>query len=134
MRQPEGPLTATQLEVMDAVWDANGSGLTVAQIWEAIAGRRAIARTTVLTLVQRLAARRWLHREGSRGVAHYTATQPRDQALGMATGEFLETYFQGSASALVQNLLGSGQLRASEVRKLRALLDETSPQRRRRQS
>ena len=49
-----GGLTAAQLEILEAVWEAGAAGATVATIHAALRRRRPVARTTVLTLVRRL--------------------------------------------------------------------------------
>ena len=125
MRHPEGPLTPTQLEVMEVIWSYLPDGATVAEVWESISAQRTVARTTILTLVTRLEARGWLRREQSPGAARFFSATKREQVVGKATGDLIDTYFDGSATALVSNLLGSGRLRRKDVDKLRALLTES---------
>ena len=128
MKQAEGVLTPPQLEIMEVVWSHLPSGVSVAQIWERIAKKRSIGRTTVLTTVQRLEARGWLEREPAPGVARFRTKTKREDVVGQATGELIDTFFDGSASALVSNLLGSGRLAAKELKQLRALLDASKNQ------
>src|SRR5690606_31935047 len=110
MREPEGKLTPGQLEILEVVWNAPAGGLTVGQIWESIAARREITRTTILNLVERLEKRGWLRRRKQQGVFHYTAAVDRETARQMMAEEFLDEYFEGSASGLLMSLLGSGRL------------------------
>ena len=60
---PEGDLTPAQFELVAAAWDGPAEGMTVAEIWQAVADRRGVTRTTVLNLVDRLEKRGWLARE-----------------------------------------------------------------------
>lgn len=127
MPKPEGPLTYWQLEVMEVVWDLEEA--SVAEIWEHLAEEREVARTTILTQVQRLEARGWLKRKPRSRPALFRATRPREAALAGEADEFLDTYFEGSAAALVQNLLGAGKLDRGEVARLRKLLAARAPRR-----
>lgn len=121
MPKPEGPLTYWQMEVMEVIWDLGEA--STPEVWEHLADTRGVARTTVLTQVQRLEARGWLKRKLRSAPVVFKPTIARAVALGRATDEFLETYFEGSAAALVQNLLGAGKLDKAEVTRLRALVN-----------
>ena len=46
MAEPRGSLTAAQYEIMEAVWNVQDAGATVADIWQGIAASRDIGRTT----------------------------------------------------------------------------------------
>lgn len=124
---PDGTLTGTQLELMEAVWAAGAAGITVADLWQALSTRRPVARTTVLTTVQRLEKRGWLRRSGIGRTAQYLATLDRSAAAGRLAAGFVDEFFAGSATALVSSLLGSRRLRKSELARLRKLLDEEEP-------
>ena len=71
MATPEGKLTPVQFEIMQLIWDSD-RGLTIGEIWEAIRQGRAVSRTTVLNLVDRLEKRGWLKRGKDQGVFRYT--------------------------------------------------------------
>ena len=114
-------LTAVQFEIMQVVWDAP-AGVTVAEIWDAVAKGRDVARTTVLNLVRRLDARGWLKRQKREGVYRYVATTDRDTATANFAGKFVDEFFGGSATELVMSLLGSKRISTSEVDQLRELL------------
>lgn len=127
MAKPDGPLTYWQMEVMEVVWDLEEA--SAAEIWEHLAETRDVARTTILTQVQRLEARGWLKRKARTRPALFRAARPREATLAGETDEFLETYFEGSAAALVENLLGSGKLDRKELTRLRALLAKPAKRR-----
>lgn len=128
MAKPQGPLTYWQLEVMEVVWELGTA--TAPEIWEHLAEERDVARTTILTQVQRLEARGWLKRKPRLTPVTFRPTIEREEALGREAEEFLDSHFEGSAAALVQNLLGSGKLERGEVKRLRELLDTTKRRKR----
>ena len=125
MTQPKGSLTAHQYEIMQVVWDTGPEGVASTTIWEKICARRDVTRTTVVNQVERLHRRGWLVRREEAGLIRYTAAVSHQQAVQLLAGEFLDDFFGGSASELVASLQGSRRLKAAEVQRLRAVLDET---------
>ena len=129
MADPVGTLTAAQHEILDVVWDAPMSGATVTEIWQAIGRQRDVTRTTVLNQVDRLEKRGWLRRKKHEDGFRYVATRSRDEAARGLAEEFVNSFFDGSASELVMSLLGSKKLKPAEIARLRDLLDSRSPNR-----
>jgi predicted transcriptional regulator len=125
MTQPHGSLTGAQLEIMQIIWACGKCGATVANIWQALSAHREVARTTVLTMVHRLAQRGWLRRKEGAGGLHFVAARGKEEATSQIAGRFVEEVFGGSAAELVKSLLGSHQITADEVRRLRELLDQS---------
>jgi len=124
---PEGKLTPAQHEILELVWGAGAAGASISTIWEAIASRRSVTRTTVLNLVDRLEKRGWLQRVKAEGTYQYLATVDRDTTARLLAREFIDDYFGGSASAMVLSLLGGKQPKPDALRRLRRLLDATDP-------
>ena len=126
MPGPKGSLTAAQYEIMAAVWEAGSAGVTVADIWQAIARTRALGRTTVLNQVDRLEKRGWLRRVPGDGITRFQATLSREEASRQLVAGFVSDYFQGSGVELVSALLGTEALTLSrsDVERLRKLLDQ----------
>src|SRR5947209_14120519 len=126
MLEPKGSLTAAQYEIMAVVWNVGDLGVTVAEIWQAIAQARAIGRTTVLSQVDRLEKRGWLRRLPGDGPTRFCARLSREDASQQLVAGFVSDYFQGSTAELVSALLGSDAcaLTTREVQKLRKLLDQ----------
>ena len=121
---PEGDLTPAQYELIAVAWDGPATGMTVAEIWQAVADRRGVTRTTVLNLVDRLEKRGWLAREMISGVYRYKPTLDRATAeTRLATG-FMAGYFGGSPTLLVQSLLGSGDVSSADIDRLEQLVAE----------
>lgn len=124
---PEGQLTPAQHEILEIAWDAGTEGASVAEIWQAVSARRGVGRTTILNLVDRLEKRGWLRRRDEpEGVNRYIATVSRERTAAGLAREFLNDFFEGSASNLVMTLLGSNKLSKSELERLKAVLDQST--------
>lgn len=127
-RPTEAP-TGAQLEILEILSQAK-DGMTAAEVWAKLNQTREAARTTVITLLQRLELRGWLDRDGEgRGAVYRCAHAPEEATAKIADG-FLDRYFEGSASKLVLNLLGEGKLSREEIGRLRAVLDRAEKVRR----
>ncbi|MEX2120686.1 MAG: BlaI/MecI/CopY family transcriptional regulator [Pirellulales bacterium] len=115
------PLSESQLEIMDVVWDRGQ--VTVGEVWKQLAGRRKVARNTVLTLMERLAKKGWLRRKADGHVYRYTAAHPRDATLKQLVGRLVDSAFRGSAEGLVMTLLNGRSITAEEANRIRQLID-----------
>ena len=129
MPVPKGKLTAVQHQIMQVLWQAGQPGVSASEIWQRICEERTVGRTTVLKQIQRLEQRRWLRRKPGEGVACYVAARDREQTANKLATEFVEDFFGGSLCDLVLSVLGSGEIQAEDVQRLRQLLDEHAAQR-----
>ncbi len=123
MALPEGNLTPAQFEIMEVVWSRGRRGVSVADVWQEISQSRDVARTTTLSLIDRLEKRGWLKRRERRGVNHFVATVTRQKAEGLLAGDFVDDFFGGSARELVMSLLGTKRLKPADVAELREMLN-----------
>ena len=121
---PEGDLTPAQYELLALAWDGPATGMTVAEIWQAVADRRGVTRTTVLNLVDRLEKRGWLTRAIVGTVYRYKPTLDRTTAEARLATGFMAGYFGGSPTLLVQSLLGSGDVSSADIDRLEQLVVE----------
>ena len=121
---PEGDLTPAQHELLAVAWDGPTEGMTVAEIWQAVADRRGVTRTTVLNLVDRLEKRGWLERESVGGVYRYRPTLDRATAEARLAAGFMAGFFGGSPTQLVQSLLGSEDVSVADIDRLQKVLTE----------
>jgi len=121
---PEGDLTPAQHELLAVAWDGPAAGMTVAEIWQAVADRRGVTRTTVLNLVDRLEKRGWLARALVEGVYRYRPTLDRPAAEARLAVGFMDGYFGGSPTQLVQSLLGSDDVSSADIDRLAQLVAE----------
>lgn len=128
---PSGKLTAAQYELMQVVWNFGRDGATVAEVWQAVSEQRSVGRTTILNLLDRLEKRGWLRRHEQEGVNRYVAAVDRDRTDAELARGFVQEFFGGSATNLVMSLLGSAELDADELQRLRKLLASASARRER---
>jgi predicted transcriptional regulator len=122
-RSPIPPLTPVQFEIMQVIWDARG-GAEVAEVWEAIAKRRHVGRTTVLNLMTRLEQRGWLRRQKTDGSYRYFAAIDRATTTANAAARFVDDFFGGSATELVLSLLGTKRMSRRELEELQKLVEK----------
>ena len=114
-------LGTLQTEVMELAWE-HGE-VTVAQVVEAIAKRRRVSYTTVLSAMQKLEKKGWLrHRSAGRAYI-YSPTRNREQVGGRTLKELLRTTFQGDPRLLLASLLDETRLSDAELKELRHLID-----------
>lgn len=120
---PKSPteLTGAQHDIVLMLWNSP-TPKTVTEIWQSLA--RPVARTTVLTWVQRLEKRGWLRRAESEDGFAYSATRAPEDAATNVAERIVDTLFAGSPSGLVLALAGRGRIDAQEVARLKSLLDE----------
>jgi len=125
MPKPDGNLTPTQYEILEAVWQHGDAGATVADIWQSISSSRSVGRTTVLNHVDRLEKRGWLKRRDDESPLRYVAAQDRATTSAQLAGRFVDDFFGRSPRDLIVNLLGSGRLKPEDLDQLRRLLEST---------
>lgn len=104
---------------MDAIWEANRP-VSVREIVDALNERRAepLAYTTVMTVMNRLAAKNVLTRQGQRRSYVYEATAP--DAAGIAVRDVIRTY----GDAAVAHFVDEARADPCALRRLRSLLEE----------
>jgi predicted transcriptional regulator len=110
-------LGALELEVLKTIWES--PACTVAEVAERLS-RRQYARTTVLTVVQRLHAKGLLRRRKEAGIYRYSATQQREQVLSRLIARFVENFLDGSPAPFVAYLTEARNITPEQ----RAVLEE----------
>lgn len=106
-------------EIMDAIWDASRP-VSVREILDTLNERRPepLAYTTVMTVMNRLAAKNVLKRQGERRSYAYMATAA--DAAGIAVRDVIRTY----GDAAVAHFLDEARADPGVLRRLRGLLAE----------
>ena len=123
MKNQHPELTGAQFEIVRQTWQSSHP-MTVTELWELISASRPIARTTVLTWVQRLEKRGWLRRcETAEGIGYRATRAPDDNATSTAV-RIIDSFFQGSPSSLVMALGGRGHIDSQEIARLREVLTQ----------
>lgn len=104
---------------MDAIWDVNRP-VSVREIVDALNEQRSepLAYTTVMTVMNRLAAKHVLTRKGERRSYVYEATAP--DAAGIAVRDVIRTY----GDAAVAHFVDEARADLAALRRLRSLLEE----------
>ncbi len=95
-------LGGLELEVLKVLWE-RGDG-SVFQVAEVLSKGKGYARTTILTVMQRLHKKGYLKRKKVDNVYQYTPTKKRKQVMGSLLADFVRHVFDGSSSNLVQHL------------------------------
>jgi predicted transcriptional regulator len=110
-----------ELEVLKIVWDKQGC--TVPEVAEVLAKQKGYARTTTLTVIQRLHKKGFLKRNKEDGVFHYYPTEKKTTVLGNLAKQFVKNIFEGSSADLVQHLT-SGDVPPEELVRIRKIIDD----------
>jgi predicted transcriptional regulator len=109
-----------ELEVWRYIADhAPVPGRTVAARF---AEERGLARTTVLTVIERLRKKGFLTRRRRDGVFHYSPRVPVAEAVRELVSRFVESTLGGSVSPLVAYLGQARQISAEELAELEQLV------------
>ena len=109
MQQP--PLTPGEFELMEILWDLGEA--SVKQVWKRVAPDRALAYTTVMTVLDKM-RRKGLLSHRKQGKAYlYSPALEREQALEVVLEQLVSTYFSGSRRALEQFVHRRTQLAAA---------------------
>ncbi len=114
-------LSDQQLEIMSCIWEL--SEATVTDVWQEISKRKKLARTTVLTVMDRLAKRGWLLKKRLQNTHLYSATMQRDQVLGGMVKNLVESAFSDSPDRLMMALIDSRGITAAEADRIKAMID-----------
>jgi predicted transcriptional regulator len=112
-----GPL---ELDVLRYV--ADHGPVSVREAADHFAEASGHARTTVLTVMERLRAKGYLSRRKGGGLQRYIATAAKADVLQGIIADFVDGALGGSVSPFVAYLLRSRELNGDEIRKLEQLL------------
>ena len=102
-------------------WVAERGPVSVGEAAEAFGTPRGLARSTVLTMMERLRAKRRLTRRRVDGVYLYRSPQGADQVLRAAVSRFVEGTLGGSVSPFVRYLAEAEDLSEAEVAELQSI-------------
>lgn len=97
--------------------------VTVRLVAEAMAAERSIARTTVLTHMERLRQKRFLSRRSVGGVNHYSATRSPEEVTHGLVADFVKGALGGSLAPLVVFMSERAHLNEEEKRQLEEIVE-----------
>jgi BlaI family penicillinase repressor len=123
MRKPKPQrLGDLQLQIMKVLWDKRES--TVSAVFESVGRERALAYTTIATMLRKMEARSLVaHRVEGRTFV-YRAAVDAEAVTSNMSGHLLDRLFQGSLSDLVSHLLNTREVSRDELAKLEKLIAE----------
>ncbi|MCC7633235.1 BlaI/MecI/CopY family transcriptional regulator [Stenotrophomonas rhizophila] len=104
-----------------------------ASVGEVAAGfgeERGLARSTVLTMMERLRSKGYLQRSQVAGLYRYAATRGQDSVVQGAVASFVEKTLQGSVSPFVAFLSHKAEVSDQELAELEALVAQLQSRKR----
>jgi BlaI family penicillinase repressor len=122
MRTPHPTLTPQELAIMKVVWRLDSA--TVRDVYEHLRARRAIAYTTVMTMMKILAEKGYLTKVRVERAFVYRPTRPRQQVLGAMVRDFVDRVFDGAAGGLLLHLAKDRHLSKDERTTIRRIIEE----------
>src|SRR6185436_16057131 len=122
MRPPRSTLTPQELAIMKIVWKADRA--TVRDVYEALREKRAVAYTTVMTMMRILEDKGYLKKTLVDRAHVYRPTKPRQQVVGALVREFIERVFDGAPDRLLLHLAKDEALTDKQRRLIRQLIEE----------
>ena len=122
MRTPHPTLTPQELAIMKVVWRKDVA--TVREVHEALNETRAVAYTTVMTMMRILEGKGYLTKATDEKAHVYRPAEPRQQVIGGMVRDFLDRVFDGASDALLVHLAKDNKLTAKQKKIVRQLLDE----------
>jgi predicted transcriptional regulator len=110
------------MEILQVLWARGPS--TVREVYEVLHARKPIGHTTVLKLMQIMAAKGLVERDESQRAHRYRPRVPAEKTQRQLIAHLLERAFQGSALNLVMQALDVTEVSPEELSQIRSLLDE----------
>ena len=116
-------LTDAELRLMNILWNAKSAN--TADVLKALPGDEQLAYTTVLTTLRILEEKGYLrHTKDGKSFVYHPVVD-RASVSRSALRHLVSRFFQNSPELLVSNLIADEQLSSKELRRLKALLDES---------
>jgi predicted transcriptional regulator len=103
--------------------------VTVREVADYAAETRGQARTTILTVMERLRKKRYLTRRKQDGVYQYSPRVPVSEILQGFVKQFVETTLQGAVSPFFAYLSKNGEVSDKELDELKRLVGDLENQR-----
>jgi predicted transcriptional regulator len=122
MAKKGSSLGELELTVLKIIWEHQPC--TVQQAAEIVGKRFGYARTTILTVMQRLQAKGFLKRRKVDGVFQYKTTEGRNKVMSRLIGQFLDKVLDGSALPFVAYLSRTKNLTKEQAETLQAIAEK----------
>jgi predicted transcriptional regulator len=108
---------------------AEHENATVGEVAADFGEARGLARSTVLTMMERLRAKSYLKRRHVEGVYRYSTATGPNEVLSNAVGQFVEKTLSGSLSPFVAWMSQKAEVSDNELAELEALVAKLQSQR-----
>lgn len=122
MRRKKPNLGEGQWDVLR--WVSDNAPATVAQVAEAFAHSHGLARTTILTVMEKLREKGYLVREKRGAVYEYSPSVPKAQLLHEQVEQFVEGTLGGSFAPFLAYLAQETQVSDEQLDELKRLVRE----------
>jgi predicted transcriptional regulator len=122
MRTPHPTLTPQELAIMKVVWKLESA--TVRDVYETLRTRRAVAYTTVMTMMKILEDKGYLTKVRVERAFVYRPARPRQQVLTAMVRDFVDRVFDGAAGGLLLHLAKDRRLSKDDRSTIRRLIEE----------
>ena len=116
-----------QLELMKIIW-AKGKA-TVREVADAISAKRAMAYTTVLTMLRDLETKGLLTHEVDGRTYVYKPAVQRNRVVSGIVGDITRKLFDGSAAALLAHVLDAEAIGRDELERMKRMIAEKERER-----
>src|SRR5512147_1331564 len=123
MRKPHPTLTPQELAIMKVVWRLERPA-TVRDVYEALRTQRAVAYTTVMTMMNILEEKGYLKKTRVEKAYLYRPAKPRHQVVGAMVRDFVDRVFDGASNALLLHLAKDERLSEKERKAISRMLEE----------
>lgn len=128
MQDPETRLRTLGQQELEALEEVRARApVTVGEMFKAFGEPRGLARTTVLTVMERLRKKGFIQRTKEEGIFRYSPKPEPEEALKGLVADFVRRSLGGSLSPFVSYLVDSGDLNPNEVEQLKRLIEKGEP-------
>ncbi|MBN2312039.1 MAG: BlaI/MecI/CopY family transcriptional regulator [Candidatus Hydrogenedentes bacterium] len=110
-----------ELEILKAMWESPGR--TVQEVAGEFGRQRGCARTTVLTVMQRLHRKGFLKRRKVEGVYRFWPTHGRGKVISGLIRQFVENVLDGSPAPFLAYLADAKNLNDQQAEQLRRIVE-----------
>lgn len=113
--------TELELEILKILWCHDGA--TVREVRDALAAKRDLAYTSVMTTMGIMRDKKYVARRRKGNGFVYRPRITRDWTAQQMLADVVDRLFEGSASAAMLHLLESNAIDETELSRLRAVID-----------
>lgn len=120
-RPPSRHPTELELEILKVLWRDGAS--SVRQVRQALAAKRRLAHTSVMTVMNIMLDKGYLRREKVGGSYAYRPRVSQGATTRRMLKDLIDRAFDGSAAAVAVDLLETADIDSDELKRLRKLIN-----------